>query len=548
MRRLIAPLLLALAALAPALAQQQPPPPPAYTPTEDERKQLDEKKEQLRRRLSELVQKKDARFADVAVFFHCAEMADRLNLYTNRNQIPVMLRGLDTGLERAAQLAKGETPWVTRPGRSLRGYQSRIDGSYQPYSVILPAGYDARDKKTWRVDVVLHGRGPTEVTFLQQSEPAPGSNAAKPPAEPFIEVQPFGRANNGWRWAGETDVFEALGYFAEQYPIDRDRVILRGFSMGGHGAWHIGLHYSSLWAGVSPGAGFTDTRKYLKLKDPVPAYQEKAWHIYDAVDYGLNLFNTPFIGYGGEKDPQLQATLNMREVAEREGMPLEMVIGPNTEHRYHPESFKQIMHFLATKERDPKPRRVKLTTWSLKHNRAAWVIVDAMEEHYTRATVDADATSGVIVKTTGVTGLSLDPLPVGVLQVTVDGQEIKVEPNRPVRAEKRDSKWRLRSQAVTDLPDRRDPIRKRNGVQGPIDDAFTDRFIAVVGTGTPWSGVTTAYAESELKRLQEEWRFGFRGEVRVMEDSAIQKEEYEDANLILFGDPGSNKLMAKIIG
>jgi predicted esterase len=538
MMRLYSLLALCLAAALPAVAQRVEPAP--YAPTPEERRQLDEKEQALADRLKAVRSKE---IADAVVFLHTAVMADRLNLYANKGHVAAVLRGLETGIQRCDALAKGERPWATQPGRSLRGYISRVDGSVQPYGVVLPAGYDPKSSVSLRLDVVLHGRGPTEVTFLQQMEPPPQSAAAKAPEQLFIELHPFGRGNNGWRWAGERDVFEALEQVRQQYRIDPRRVMLRGFSMGGHGAWHIGVHYPHLWTAVSPGAGFSETRRYLKITDGVPEYQEKAWHIYDAVDYALNLFNTPFIAYGGEKDPQLQASLNMKEAAEKEGLPLKVIIGPNTEHRYHPDSLREIMAQLAVKEGDPKPKRVRFTTWTLKYNQCDWVILDALEEHYRRATVDADAGGGAVkVKTENVAALTLDPIPVGALRAEVDGQALAIEPGRPVRLARARGKWSVRK-------GREDSERrKRHNLQGPIDDAFTDGFIAVRGTGTAWSAATQAYAESALKRFQEEWRLGFRGEVPVIDDAKTTEEHWGAANLILFGDPASNRVLAKIAG
>ena len=43
---------------------------------------------------------------------------------------------------------------------------------------------------------------------------------------------------------------------------------------------------------------------------------------------------------------------------------------------------------------------IKFTTWTLKYNRCAWVTIDALEAHYRRATVEAEATgSGVKLRT-----------------------------------------------------------------------------------------------------------------------------------------------------
>jgi hypothetical protein len=536
MRIVVLLLLVLLCAVLPAVAQV--PAPKAYEPSEADRHALETAKGALAERLRVVEPRDGLDTADAEVFLHVAEMADRLHLYTNPGQVAAVLRGLGTGLTRCDALERGERPWATQPGRSLRGYVSRIDGSVQPYEVTLPAGYDAQAKTPMRLDVVLHGRGPTEVSFLQQSEPAPGLKA---PEEPFIELQPFGRGNNGWRWAGETDVFEALAAVRKQYAIDPDRVILRGFSMGGHGAWHLGVHHPGEWAAVSPGAGFTETRRYMNITAPVPEYQERAWHIYDAVDYALNLFDVPFIAYGGEKDPQLQASLNMREAAAKEGLPFNLIIGPNTQHRYHPDSFKEIMRQLAPAHRDPAPKRIRFVTYTLKYPRCHWITIHALQEHYRRATVDADATgTKIVLRTENVTELSLERPPRFPEQVEIDGQRI---PARTSYLHRAAGRW-----TPGPPPPLPPSVRtKSHNLQGPIDDAFTERFLVVRGTGTPWSAATQRYADDLLRRFAEEWRLGFRGRLRVKDDTTVTQADLDDGNVILLGDPGSNALLAQCV-
>jgi len=107
-----------------------------------------------------------------------------------------------------------------------------------------------------------------------------------PEGQDFIQVEVFGRTNNAYRWAGESDVFEALASVRRRYNIDPHRIVLRGFSMGGAGVWHIGLHFPGMWAATEAGAGFTETLKYAK-QDELPPYELATLHIYDAMDYAL---------------------------------------------------------------------------------------------------------------------------------------------------------------------------------------------------------------------------------------------------------------------
>ena len=92
-------------------------------------------------------------------------------------------------------------------GRTARD----IDDSIQPYAVLLPHDYGKDPKKKWRLDIVLHGRDSslTEAKFI-------ATHNGKAPRRiwDYIQLEPYGRGNNAYRWAGETDVFEAADAIA----------------------------------------------------------------------------------------------------------------------------------------------------------------------------------------------------------------------------------------------------------------------------------------------------------------------------------------------
>src|SRR5260370_4119596 len=115
-------------------------------------------------------------------------------------------------------------------------------------------------------------------------------------------MEGLGRTDRAYRWGGEGGILGGLASVRQRYKIDPDRIVLRGFSMGGAGTWHVGLHYPGRWAATEAGAGFTETRIYAK-QDNLPPYQQAALHIYDAVDYSLNTFHIPTVGYGGRLRP-----------------------------------------------------------------------------------------------------------------------------------------------------------------------------------------------------------------------------------------------------
>jgi hypothetical protein len=88
---------------------------------------------------------------------------------------------------------------------------------------------------------------------------------------------------------------------------------------------------------------------------------------------------------------------------------------------------------------------------------------------------------------------------------------------------------------------------KQPGLQGPIDDAFASRFLCVRGTGTPTNAAVGAWADASLRRLAWEWRRFYHGDLPLKDDTAVTPADLRDANLILFGDPGSNRLIREVL-
>jgi hypothetical protein len=167
-----------------------------------------------------------------------------------------------------------------------------------------------------------------------------------------------------------------------------------------------------------------------------------------------------------------------------------------------------------------------------------WLTLTGLAEHWERARVDAERTdSGVVVKTQNVTGFSLAPDAVANKQVTVDGQ--KLAGLRFVKTA--NGRWASDKSSTA-----AGPLRKSPGLQGPIDDAFMDRFVMVRPTGKPLNAEVGAWVESEMARAVREWRATFRGEVPIKDDRSVTPADIASGNLVLWGDPSSNIVLAKV--
>jgi len=90
-------------------------------------------------------------------------------------------------------------------------------------------------------------------------------------------------------------------------------------------------------------------------------------------------------------------------------------------------------------------------------------------------------------------------------------------------------------------------VMKRHGSQGPIDDAFMDSFIIVRPTGKALGEKAGRWTTDAMTAAIKEWRLQFRGEPRVVNDMEITPAEIAENNLVLWGDPGSNRLLQQII-
>ena len=497
---------------------------------------------------------------------HLLSLLPDVQIYYNAVRYPLVYheqidpkaarKALVDGFDRAAKLRAGQSPWVTAGGP--RGYFSAIDGSVQPYLLGVPTGYQTatglEKSKPFRLDFDEHGRGEdlTELRFIGGKAPSVAGR---------FSVHLYGRYCCANKFAGEIDLFECLNSLKQQYPIDENRILNIGFSMGGAACWQFATHYPDVWAAASPGAGFSETREFLhnfQNENVKPAwYEQKLWHWYDCTDYAVNLFNCPTVAYSGELDGQKQAADIMEKYMAAEGLKLERIIGPKTKHAYEKnakiELDKRLDELLA-KGRDLVPAKIRFTTWMLRYNRSFWVTVGAMDREWDQAKVEAEISgNNITVTTQNVARLILD-FPAGKspfksgekLNLAIDGSKVLVETavandaHWGYVAVKSDGKW------GGSKPGDDEGLRKRHGLQGPIDDAFMDSFLIVQPTGTASNPKAGAWAEAECKHAIEHWRKQFRGEARVKKDMEVTDTDFANHNIILFGDPASNKVLTRL--
>ncbi len=506
--------------------------------------------------LSEQIRKieRDPHAADAAVLVKAVDFALRNGEFYSDKEFPRAATMLDLADERLRALGrKGQRPWLKQRGLVVRGYRSQIDQSYQPYGLEIPESLDL--SRPVPLLVWLRGRGDkaTDLHFLEQCRTRSQAFGGfyKEQAEAIV-LHPFGRHCVGWKHAGEIDVFEAIEAVMADYSIDPDRIILAGFSMGGAGAWHIGAHYRDRFCGVHAGAGFAETKEYNRLTpDKYPAVHEQTlWKVYDVPEYAANFLNGPLLAYSGEKDKQKAAAdLMARELA-KVGHELRHVVAPDTEHKYTAEAVAEIGEWLSETWRTGRQRPARTIRWqtpTLRYGGYDWLRLTGLEAHWTTASAKAEwdrEKKLITLDLAGVTAFEIAPGPghrLAGTKIEIGGDTLTAassgSPATTLSLVRRDGRW------TWGQPD---PGSKRPGLQGPIDDAFLSRFVVVPPDRVPSDPKTARWTAFELDHFRSRWRTLMRGELPEKRADQIDAEDIADANLVLWGDPESNPLIAKI--
>jgi predicted esterase len=190
------------------------------------------------------------------------------------------------------QAEAGRDVLAGRTGFFRRAFRSKVDGTLQPYGIRVPAGFDARAARRYPLIVFLHGSASDETNlsgfdFLSEGD--------------AIEIAPRGRgpSNAFTRDHAQEDIEEAIAAAIESYPIDRTRIVLTGFSMGGYGVYRTFYEHPERYRALAVFSGapdlgsqyfpseghpnFTDDRTLARFK-AVPMF----------IFHGLQDLNCPF--------------------------------------------------------------------------------------------------------------------------------------------------------------------------------------------------------------------------------------------------------------
>lgn len=265
------------------------------------------------------------------------------------------LQALGDCVEMLAAFDRGQDYLATRRNQFWSAYYSRADGSGQHFVTLVPADFNA--KKTYPLIVNLHGR---------TGRPTPKRDVVH--KEPYLEVAPWGRGDNGYTALGENDVLETIAFMKQWYRIDPDRVYITGSSMGGFGTWRLASRHPDLFAAAAPVCGGNDELPLENLRH-VPVFNQHGqqdWVVsIDSSRYGVNVLQK--LGYA---------------VVHKEF--------PDSGHGIR--DLLPVRDWLRTLARPQRPATITYTCDASDNGRAYWLTVRRVADPHAPATVTAHVT------------------------------------------------------------------------------------------------------------------------------------------------------------
>ena len=151
--------------------------------------------------------------------------------------------------------------------------------------------------------------------------------------------------------------------------------------------------------------------------------------------------------------------------------------------------------------------------------------------------------------TNGITRVKLDfhksgwPIDSKPVTIAIDGISVKVRdwsdaPGLQVELQKAEQWEQIQTKDSA--------VRKRPGIQGPIDDAFCDRFLFVAPSQRTLHSSSQRWIEREFEYAKKRWQKLMRGEIRVIRDDELTEAMIRDNHLICFGDFNSNAFLKDV--
>lgn len=468
---------------------------------------------------------------------------DQWGSYRVAGDVDRLADSLEDLQKRADQAMAGEDPYIDRRGNVLRGYVSIMDDTLQHYAVGVPNAWKPGDK--YPLVLTMHGYGFGQ--FL--GSPAPVENGV-------IHVSAFGRGNGDYKLWCEEDLREVVQACLEDYGCDPDRVYATGGSMGGTGSWHIATMYPDVFAAIAPIMGNANHHVWEEVwgwgqreKTFMTPFRDWLESTTSAFTYAENLRHVPSWVVHGDRDDIVPVGHSRTMVQRLRGLGYRVDYEEQAgvgHGGFAAGTEARVKRAMLTQRRDPWPRRVTFKTSWPRYQRAYWIRL----ERASRPAVEAQIDARVLGQTIELTAVEVDRLSLTLAAPLIDvGQPVRVTvneatafddlvpPDGVVRLGQVEGKW----QPVN----RPSGLEKNETVGGPLEHTYMGRFLLVYGT--TGDERTNHVNRRMAEQAAEKWRrWGREQPARIKADHEVTQQDIADSNLLCYGSPESNSIVAQV--
>jgi len=431
-------------------------------------------------------------------------------------------------------------------------FVSEIDGSVQ-YWALNPAA-PAEQPKGWTSNGALffslHGAGVEALGQAEAYEPKSWGNIVVP-----TNRRPFGFDWEDW---GRLDALEVLELARARLHPDPQRIYLTGHSMGGHGAWQLGVLFPDHFAADGVSAGWISFFSYAGGRrftngTPIEAILQRASATSDTLLMKSNFLQEGVYILHGSDDDNVPVTEARHMKAELAAFDPDVAYHeqPGVRHWWDisdepgadcvdwPPMFDYFArHAIPTDEslRDIHFTTVNPGVSAMCH----WLEVEQQVHALEPSTIDVRWDPGkrrFVGTTANIERLSFDLrqiAPGKSFAVELDGQTLKGLPwptnTNKLWLQNSSGKWTV----AAELP----PEQKGPARCGPFKDAFRHHMIFVYGTrGT---AEENAWAFAKARFDAESFWYRGNGSVDVVPDTIFDARAEPDRSVILYGNADSN--------
>ncbi len=431
-----------------------------------------------------------------------------------------------------------------------RTFISNIDGSVQYFAVNPPVNIDPF--RTYALVLSLHGAG---VEAIGQAE----AYAQKTWA--YI-VAPTNRRPFGFDWEdwGRLDAMEVLESAQKELPIDSSQTYLTGHSMGGHGAWHLGVTYPSRFAAVGPSAGWISFWSYaggarIEGKSEVQQVLRLSTNDSDTLSLAQNLSSLGVYILHGDADdnvPVAQARTmaeNLKQFHKDWVIHEQIGAGHWWDSSDEPGAYCvdwPPMFDFFSKRRIPEIRQVRNVSFTTANpgisSESFWACIysQIVPLEFSKININYDPhRNRFIGDTENVYVLRLQTgflLSKRNITLVIDGQRIEninlSEDKQFIWLKYSGNKWQIISYPNENL---KNPHRN-----GMLKDAFRNQMVFVYSTKGSQQENNWSYAKARYD-AETFWYRG-NGSISIIRDIDFTNEKYGKNNLIVYGNADANSL------